>query len=69
MGLTRYLQPEFFFGASFCIVTTIVWGFLGEFSFSVEIRKKINSTKMKEIAKFWETTNFLFLKNHDTTQK
>jgi hypothetical protein len=42
--------------------------FLGEFSFLVEIRKNI-AKKMKEITKFWETTNFLFLKTCDTTQK
>jgi hypothetical protein len=41
---------------------------LGEFSFLVEIRKNI-AKKLKEIAKFWETTNYFFLKNLDTTQK
>jgi hypothetical protein len=57
MDLTRYIQPEFFFGASFCIVTTFFGDFLDEFSFSVGIQKKIAS-EMKEIAKFLETIIF-----------
>jgi hypothetical protein len=61
MGLTRYIQPECFLGASSCIVTTIFWIFWVNFPFYLIFEKKF-ATKMKEIAKFWESTNFLFQK-------
>jgi hypothetical protein len=61
MGLTRYIQPEFFFGGQFLQCDNNLFGdFLGAFSFLVEIRKK-NSTEMKEIANFSET-DFFFSK-------
>ncbi len=60
-GLNQIYITRVFFRGEFLHCDNNFWDFLGEFSFLVEIRKKI-ATKMKEIAKFWETTNFLFQK-------